>query len=163
MSYSPFACNWQNRFWNSEPVVSRFPSNKGGNSDIRIPHNSVELHPAPCMRVVCCVRRLGPSCMLKQNVLSLTLLISLVELTNQKRGIYRHRILYPLRLGLLFPNDGKILRPKVSLGLNQIEIDLRKDFFFLCFFFFSFLFFCVIICLSSLGFLCFIIESMLGC
>ena len=128
MSYSPFACNWQNRFWNSEPVVSRFPSNRGGNSNIRIPHNSVELHPAPCMRVMCCVRRLGPSCMLKQNVLSLILLISLVELTNQKRGIYRHRILYPLRLGLLFPNDGKILKPKVGLGPNQIEIDLRKVF-----------------------------------
>ena len=34
VSHSPFACNWQNRFWDNEPVVARFLSNKGGNSDI---------------------------------------------------------------------------------------------------------------------------------
>ena len=32
----------------------------------------------------------------------------------------RHRILYSLRLGLSFPNDAEILRPKVGLGPNQI-------------------------------------------
>ena len=56
--------------------------------------------------------------MLKQNILSLILLISLVKLTNQKRGICRHRILYPLRLRPPFLNDAEILRPKVGLGLN---------------------------------------------
>ena len=65
---------------------------------------------------------------MKQNVLSLILSIPLVELTNQKRGICRHRILYPLRLGPPFPNDGKILKPKVGLGFGQIQIDLRKVF-----------------------------------
>ena len=42
--------------------------------------------------------------------------------------ICRHRILYPLWLGPPFPNDARILKPKVGLGLNQIEIDLRKVF-----------------------------------
>ena len=32
----------------------------------------------------------------------------------------RHRFLYPLQLGPLFPNVAKILRPKVSLVPNQI-------------------------------------------
>ena len=32
----------------------------------------------------------------------------------------RHRILYPLRLRLLFPNDARTLRPKASLEPNQI-------------------------------------------
>ena len=41
-SHSPFACNWQNRFWNSELVVTCFLSKKGGNSDIRIPCDSAE-------------------------------------------------------------------------------------------------------------------------
>ena len=95
-------------------------SNKGGNSDIQIPHNSSELHLASCMRDLCRVRGLGPSHMLKQNVLSLILLIPLVKLTNQKRGICRHRILYPLRLEPSFLNDTKILRPKVGLGPNQM-------------------------------------------
>ena len=36
--------------------------------------------------------------------------------------------MYPLRLGPLFPNDIEILKPKVGLKLNQIEIDLRKAF-----------------------------------
>ena len=58
-SHSPFACNWQNKFWDSELAIARFPSKKGGNSDIRIPHNFAELHPTPCMREVCCVRGLG--------------------------------------------------------------------------------------------------------
>ena len=93
VSYSPFAYKWQNRFWDSELVVARFLSNKGGTSDIRIPRNSSELHPAPCMRDVCRVHGLGPSHTSKQNVLSLILLITLTKLMNQKRGICRHRIL----------------------------------------------------------------------
>ena len=36
--------------------------------------------------------------MYKQNFLSLILLIPLVVLMNPKKGIYRHFILYPLRL-----------------------------------------------------------------
>ena len=39
---------------------------------------------------------------------------------------YRHRILYPLQLEPPFPTDVGILKPKVGLGPNQIEIDLRK-------------------------------------
>ena len=93
MSHLSFACKWQNRFWDGEIVVARFPSNKGGTLDIRIPCSSLELHPAPCMRDVCCVRGLGLSCTSKQNVLSLILLIPLAKLMNQKRGIYGHCIL----------------------------------------------------------------------
>ena len=110
VSYSPFAYNWQNRIWDSKPIIARFSSNKGGNLDIRIPRNSAELHPAPCMRVVYHVRGLGPSRTSKQNVLSLIILILLAKLTNQKRGICRHCLLYPLQLGLPFPNDGKTLK-----------------------------------------------------
>ena len=40
----------------------------------------------------------------------------------------RLRILYPLQLGPPFPNDGSILKPKISLGLNQMKIDLKKVF-----------------------------------
>ena len=58
--------------------------------------------------------------MLKQNVLSLILLILLVKLRNQNRGIYKHHILYSLRLRPLFLNDAKILRLKVGVGPNQI-------------------------------------------
>ena len=118
VSHSPFS--WQNRLWDSKPV------NKGGNLDIRISRNSTELHHAPCMRVACHMCGLGPSCTLKQNFLSLTLLIPLAKLTNKKRGICRHCISYPLRLGASFPNDDKILKPKVGLGPDQIRIDLRK-------------------------------------
>ena len=128
VSYSHFAYNWQNRFWDSGPIVARFPSNKWGNLDIWISRTFAELLP-PHVCVLCHVRGLGPSHMLKQNVLSLNLLILLVDLTNQKRGICRHRILYPLRLGLPFSNDGKILKSKVGLGPDQIEIDLRKIFY----------------------------------
>ena len=41
---------------------------------------------------------------------------------NVKRqiAICRHNILYPLGLGLSFPNDAEILRPKVGLWFNQI-------------------------------------------
>ena len=39
-----------------------------------------------------------------------------------------HHILYLLPLRPPFPNDVRILTPKVRLGLNQIEIDLRKVF-----------------------------------
>ena len=80
------------------------------------------------MHVVCHVRGLGLSRTTKQNVLSLILLIPLVEITNQKRGIYRHHILYPLQLGPLFLNDVRILMPKVGLGPNQMKIGLRKVF-----------------------------------
>ena len=67
------------------------------------------------MRIVYRVRVLGLSHMSKQNVLSLILLIPLVKLTNQKKGIFRHRILYPLRLKPPFPNEVGILKPKVGL------------------------------------------------
>ena len=120
VSHSLFACNWLNRFWDSELVVVRFLSNKCGNLEIRIPRSSLKLHPAPCMRDVCHVRGLGPSRTLKQNVLSLILLIPLAKLKNQNKGICRHRILYPLRLRPLFPNDARTLRPKANLEPNQI-------------------------------------------
>ena len=80
------------------------------------------------MRAICSVRGLGLSHTSKKNVFSLILLILLAELTNQKRGIYRHCILCPIQLRPPFPNDVGILRPKVGLGPNQIEIDLRKVF-----------------------------------
>ena len=120
VSHSPSAYNWQNRFWDNETIVARFPSNKGGNSDILIPCDFTTL----CMRVMCRVCGLGPSCTSKQNVLSLILLIPLAKLTNQKRVIYRQRILYPLQLGPPFSNDAKILKPKVGLGLIRLQIDL---------------------------------------
>ena len=41
-------------------------------------------------------------------------------------GTCRHRILYHLRLEPPFSNDGKILKPKVGLGLDKIKINLRK-------------------------------------
>ena len=116
----PFACKWQNRFWDNKPVIARFSSNKGGTLDIRISHISSKLHPTPCMRDVFRVHGLGPSHTSKQNVLSLILLILLVKLINQKRDICRHCILYPLWLGPSFPNDARTLRPKTSLDLNQI-------------------------------------------
>ena len=37
---------------------------------------------------------------------------------NQKKGIYKNYILYPLQLEPLFSNDAEMLRPKVGLGLN---------------------------------------------
>ena len=113
LSHLSFAFKWQNKFLDSEPIIARFPSNKGGNSDIRIPHSSLELHPAPCMRNVCCVRGLGSSRTSKQNILSLILFISLTKLTNQKKGICRNRILYPLRFKPPFPNDARTLRPRL--------------------------------------------------
>ena len=124
VSHLPFACNWQFFFWNSEPVIAHFSSNKGGTLYLQIPQNSTELHPAPYMHVVCRVHGLGLSHTLKKNVLSLILLISLVELTNQKRGIGKHIILYLLWLKPLLPNDIEILKSKVGLGPNQIEIKL---------------------------------------
>ena len=48
----------------------------------------------------------------------------LAKLTNQKRVIYRQRILYPLQLGPPFSNDAKILKPKVGLGPIRLQIDL---------------------------------------
>ena len=65
--------------------------------------------------------RLGPSCTSKQNVLSFILLIPLAKLTNQKRGIYRNRILYLLQLEPPFPNNAQTQRPKASLEPNQIS------------------------------------------
>ena len=121
VSHSPFACKWQKRFWDSKPIVAHFPSNKSGTSNIRIPYNSLELHPARCMRVVCRVGGLGLSRTSKQNVLSLILLIPFAKLMNQKRSIYRHCILYPLRLRPPFPNDAQTLMAKASLELNQIS------------------------------------------
>ena len=94
VSHYPFACNWQNKLWDSEPVIAHFPSNKGRNLDIKVPCNSAELHLAPCICVVCCVRGLGLSRMSKQNFLSLILLIPSAELTNKKKtGIFTHHIL----------------------------------------------------------------------
>ena len=58
-SHLPFACNWQNRFWDSELIVAHFLNNNGGTSDIQIPCNSSELNPAPCMCDVCHVCGLG--------------------------------------------------------------------------------------------------------
>ena len=74
-----------------------------------------KLHPTPCMHDVCCVCGLGPSHTSKQNVLSLILLILLAKFMNQKKGICRHRILYPLRLRPSFPNNAQTLEP------NQIS------------------------------------------
>ena len=68
VSHLPFACKWQNRFWDNEPVIAHFSSNKGGTSDIQIPRSSSKLHPAQCMRDVCHVRGLGSSHTSKQNV-----------------------------------------------------------------------------------------------
>ena len=70
MSHLPFACNWQNKFLDSEPVVARFLNNTYGTLDIRISHNFIELHPALCVRVVCRVCGLGLSHTLKQNIVS---------------------------------------------------------------------------------------------
>ena len=63
---------------------------------------------------------LGQSRTSKQNVLSLILLILLAKLTNQKKGICRYHILYPLQLGPSFPNDAQTLRPNASLEPNHI-------------------------------------------
>jgi len=90
MSHLP----WQTRLLDSESVITCFLSNTCGTLDIRILHSFSELQPTPCMHVVCHMLGLGLSCTSKQNILSLFLLISLVKLTNQKRGNYRHLILY---------------------------------------------------------------------
>ena len=88
--------NWQTKFWDSEPIVARFPSNTHGTLGVWIPHNSFELNLTPCMCIVCHMRGLSSSRMSKQNVLSLFLLIPLTKLTNQKKGNCRHLIWYPL-------------------------------------------------------------------
>jgi len=80
----------------SKPVIACFLSNKGGTSDIRIPRSSSELHLTPYMRDLHRMHGLDLSCMSKKNVLSLILLILLAKLMNQKRGICRYHILYPL-------------------------------------------------------------------
>ena len=121
VSHSSFACKWQNKSQDNELVVALFSRNKGETSNIRIPRSSTELHPTPCMRIVCRVRKLDSNHTSKQNVLSLILFIPLVKLRNQKRGICRHRILYPLRLKPPFPNDAQTLRYKASLEPNQIS------------------------------------------
>ena len=61
VSHLPFPCNWQTRFLESEPIITFFLSNTCGTSGFRISHNSTMLHLAPCMRVIYCVRGLGPS------------------------------------------------------------------------------------------------------
>ena len=33
-SHLPFACKWQNKFWDNEPIIAHFPSNRGGTLDI---------------------------------------------------------------------------------------------------------------------------------
>ena len=109
VSHSPCACNWQNRYWDNEPIVARFPNNKCG---IQTYESHVTLRsytpPHVCMLcVVCRVCGLGATYTSKQNIFSLILLILLAKLTNQKRGIYRLRP--------PFPNDGKTLKPKGGL------------------------------------------------
>ena len=49
VSHSTFTCNWQTRFWDSEPIVTRFLSNTCEASDIRIPRNFMELYPHVCV------------------------------------------------------------------------------------------------------------------
>ena len=44
-------------------------------------------------------------------------------------GGCRHCILYPLQLGPPFLNDGKILKPKVNIGLDQIINWLEESFY----------------------------------
>ena len=59
MSHLPFACKWQNRFWDSEPIISHFPSNKGGTLDIQISHSFLELQLVLMHTQLCsCIRRL---------------------------------------------------------------------------------------------------------
>ena len=85
--------------------------------------NTTQLYrvtPRPIYEWECRVGGLGLSRTSKQNVLSLILLIPFAKLMNQKRSIYRHCILYPLRLRPPFPNDTRILNPKASLKPNQI-------------------------------------------
>ena len=84
VSHSPFACNWQNRFLDCELIITCFSSNTSGTSNVRIPRNSAELHPTPCICDMCHERGLGSSRKLKQNVLSLILLIPLAKLISQK-------------------------------------------------------------------------------
>ena len=119
-SHSPFACKWQNRFWDNELVIARFLSKKGRTSNIKKSYATLQscTPPLVCMMCVVCVG-LAHAAHQKKHVLSLILLIPLVKLTNQKRGIYRHRILYPLQLEPPFPNDVRTLRPKASLEPNQ--------------------------------------------
>ena len=54
--------------------------------------------------------------------------ISIFLKINKFECACRHRILYPLRLELSFPNNGSALKLKVSLGPNLVKIDLRKVF-----------------------------------
>ena len=65
VSHSPFACHWQNGFWDNEPVIAHFSSNKDENSDIRIPRNFLELHPAHVC--VMCVVCMGEAQAVRQN------------------------------------------------------------------------------------------------
>ena len=109
VSESHFACNWQSMFWDSESIVTHFLSNKC----MEFGHTN----PTQLYRVA--LRPMSVCCMLCAWVGSEPYdktLILLVELTNQKRDIYRHRILYPLQHGPPFPNDGKILKLIVGLG-----------------------------------------------
>ena len=80
--------------------------------------------PHVCMLCVVCLGWAQVIC--RNKMLSFILLIPLTKLTNQNRGICRDLILYPLRLRPSFPNDVKILRPKVGFGPNRLKIDLRS-------------------------------------
>ena len=73
------------------------------------------------MRDVCHVRGLGSSRTLKQNVFSLILLTPFVKLTNQKRSICRHRILYPFRLE---PRSPMMSNPKTQ-GWFRAQLDVK--------------------------------------
>ena len=73
VSHLHFVCNWQNKFWNSEPVIAHFLSNNGGNWDILIPRNSSKLHLAPFMRDVCHMRGFSKT---GSGIVNLSLLVS---------------------------------------------------------------------------------------
>ena len=103
-------------FLDSELIVARFLSNTCEILDIRISHNSLGLHPAPCMHVFCHVCWLGLSHMLNFFFFCLFfLLISLAELTNQKRGPYS-------------PKTTSLEGPGLIWGLIFWNFDLKDAF-----------------------------------
>ena len=61
VNHSPFTCNWQTKFLDSEPVTTHFSNNTYGTSDIRILRDFVKLHPALCMHDIFHVCRLVSS------------------------------------------------------------------------------------------------------
>lgn len=79
------------------------------------------------MHVVFSVRGLGSSCTSKHCFISYS--FNFVRGAHEsKEGHMQTLHLYPLRLGLPFPNDVRNLRPKVGSRPNQMKVDLRKVF-----------------------------------